>query len=436
VKAPNLSWFGIVRLGLVQASLGAVVVLVISTLNRVMVVEYALPAFVPGVFVAYHYLVQMARPRVGYGSDRGGRQTPWIFGGIAVLGLGGILCAIATVLLPSHRILALALGLIAYTLVGLGVAAAGTTLLVLLAKRVEDARRAAAATVVWCCMILGFALASGTAGFYLKVFSPRRLIEVFIAAALVAMAITLTALHGIETRAPSEPGPSTATPTDRSGFRHSLAGVWNDPQARQFTFFVFLSMLAYSAEELLLEPFAGLVYGYSVGQSAQLSGLMHGGVLLGMILVGVLCSGARRMSWLQGWTAGGCLGSALALLALATSSATAPRFSIGAITFTLGCANGVFAVAAIASMMQLSRQGKAGSEGVRMGVWGAAQAVAFACGGLLATSLVEGGRRVLGSAEWAYCAVFVFEGSLFLLAALLPMRMRTVVLRLRAAQSA
>ena len=44
---PMLSWFGIVRLGLVQTGLGAVVVLTTSTLNRVMVVELALPGRPP-----------------------------------------------------------------------------------------------------------------------------------------------------------------------------------------------------------------------------------------------------------------------------------------------------------------------------------------------------------------------------------------------------
>ncbi len=40
----SLGWLGIIRLGLVQTSLGAIVVLTTSTLNRVMVVELALPA--------------------------------------------------------------------------------------------------------------------------------------------------------------------------------------------------------------------------------------------------------------------------------------------------------------------------------------------------------------------------------------------------------
>src|SRR3569833_4763159 len=96
-RAP-LGWIGILRLGLVQTALGAIVVLMLSTINRVMVVELALPATVPGALVALHYAVQVLRPRWGYGSDRGGRRTPWIVGGMALLALGGAGAAGATAL--------------------------------------------------------------------------------------------------------------------------------------------------------------------------------------------------------------------------------------------------------------------------------------------------------------------------------------------------
>ncbi|MEQ1672228.1 MAG: PucC family protein, partial [Hyphomicrobium sp.] len=52
MTAPSMSWFSIVRMGLVQTALGAIVVLTTSTINRVMVVELALPAMIPGVLVA------------------------------------------------------------------------------------------------------------------------------------------------------------------------------------------------------------------------------------------------------------------------------------------------------------------------------------------------------------------------------------------------
>ena len=91
----GLGWGGIVRLGLVQTALGAIVVLTTSVMNRVMVVEYALPAMLPGILVALKDVLQLSRPRVGYGSDVGGRRTPWIVGGMAVLALGGVVAAVA-----------------------------------------------------------------------------------------------------------------------------------------------------------------------------------------------------------------------------------------------------------------------------------------------------------------------------------------------------
>ena len=83
------SWLGIARFGLVQAALGAIVVLTTSTINRVMIVELALPAMVPGLLVTWHYALQVLRPSWGHGSDKGGRRTPWIIAGMGTLALGG-----------------------------------------------------------------------------------------------------------------------------------------------------------------------------------------------------------------------------------------------------------------------------------------------------------------------------------------------------------
>ena len=118
----QFGWLGVVRLGLVQAALGAIVVLTTSTLNRVMVVEMALPALLPGLLLAWHYIVQVARPRMGHGADQGRRCTPWILGGMATLAAGGWLAAVATVMMATQRVAGIALALLAYGLIGLGVA--------------------------------------------------------------------------------------------------------------------------------------------------------------------------------------------------------------------------------------------------------------------------------------------------------------------------
>ena len=88
----------------------------------------------------------------------------------------------------------------------------------------------------------------------------------------------------------------------------------------------------------------------------------------------------------------------------------------------LGFANGVFSIAAIGSMMRLAGEGRARSEGVRMGVWGAAQALAFATGGLVGTGASDLAHRLLGAPAPAYASVFAFEALLFVLAAVLAAR--------------
>lgn len=414
----GLGWGGIFRLGLVQTALGAMVVLATSTFNRVMVVELALPAMLPGVLVGLHYITQLFRPRMGHGSDVGGRSTPWIIGGMLVLGVGTLGAAASTTLLESKTVSAFALAAIAYVLIGLGVGAAGTNLLVLLAKRVAENRRGAAASVVWMMMIAGFAVTATTAGRYLDPYSGARLVAVTASVVGIALVIMLIALHGLERGAGST---RTAPDEARAKFSEALRQVWAEAEARQFTIFVFISMLAYSAQDLILEPFAGTVFGFSVGESTSLSGLQHQGVFAGMIAVAVVTSVASR-TWLGSlklWTVAGCLGSAVTLGLLSMASLKAPSWPLAATVFALGFANGAFAVAAIGSMMANAGHGTHAREGVRMGLWGAAQASAFGIGGFAGTVMSDVAHALLGSPVQAYAVVFGLEGALFLVSAIL-----------------
>lgn len=412
----GLGWLGILRLGLVQSALGAVVVLTTSTLNRVMVVELALPALVPGLLVALHHALQMLRPRFGYGSDVGGRRTPWIVGGMAALALGGFLAALATAWATTRPGPGLALATLAFAIIGIGVGAAGTSLLVLLAKQVAPERRAPAATIVWVMMIAGFVVTAGTAGHFLDPYTPGRLVLVTGTVSCIAFLVSLLAVWGVERDAGAAPA---TEPASRLPFREALAQVWSETQARRFTIFVFVSMLAYSAQDLILEPFAGLVFGLTPGESTQLSAVQNSGVLLGMIIVGVTAGWRRdrRAGSLRAWTIGGCIASGLALLGLAAAGYVGPAWPLRPSVFLLGVANGAFSVAAIGSMMALVGAGRASREGVRMGLWGASQAIAFAAGGVVGTAAVDLMRLLLGSPLAAYAFVFALEGLAFFWAA-------------------
>ena len=194
----GLGWIAIIRLGLVQASVGAIVMLATSLLNRVMVVEYALPASLPAGLVAWHYAVQLSRPLWGHGSDKGRKRTPWIIGGMFILGLGGVLAALGTTLIPSQYWLGMSVSAFGFFAIGVGTGATGTSLLALLAKHVAPERKPAAAALVWFMMIIGFAVTAGVAGHFLDPYSPERLLIVTSTVSALAMIVTLAVIRGIE----------------------------------------------------------------------------------------------------------------------------------------------------------------------------------------------------------------------------------------------
>jgi MFS transporter, BCD family, chlorophyll transporter len=409
----KLGWVQIFRLGLVQMCLGAVVVLTTSTLNRLMVVELALPALVPGLLVALHYGIQITRPNWGFRSDTRGNRTVFIIGGMAALSLGAFLAALGVVLVPVQAGLGLALSVLAYALIGVGVGASGTSLLALLATATEDRRRAAAATITWLMMIFGIAVTAGTVGHFLNPYTPALLLEIVGIVTIGAVVLTTLAVWGIESRVIAE------REAEQAPFREGLAQIWAEPKSRAFTLFIFLSMTAYFMQELILEPYAGLVFGFSVGQSTQLSGAQNGGVFLGMLAVGIAATGLR-IGNLRHWVVAGCAGSAVALAGIAALGQLGLGLLVPA-TIALGFFNGMFAVAAIGSMMALAGQGRSAREGTRMGLWGAAQALAAGFGGLVGAGTVDL-LRLWTLPETAFGLVFLAEAVLFVAAALIAAR--------------
>ena len=407
----TLSWLSIVRLGLVQMCIGAIVVLCTSTLNRLMVVELALPALLPGLLVALHYGIQITRPKWGFLSDTGGHRTFWIVGGMLTLAIGGFGAAAGVWLIETHFAAGIVLSVIAYALIGLGAGASGTSLLALLATATDARRRAAAATITWLMMIAGIALTAGGVGAMLDPYTPARLLVIVACVAGAAVIVTVLAVSGIERRLGTFP-PREAPPPFLDGLRE----VWSERKARNFTVFVFLSMTAYFMQELILEPYAGLVFGFTPGQSTSLGGAQNGGVFLGMLVVGIAATGLR-IGDLRTWVVAGCMGSALSLMGLAALGHAGPVVPLAAIVCLLGLFNGMFAVAAIGSMMKLANEGRETREGTRMGLWGAAQAIAAGFGGLAGAAGVDLFRRLLADDATAFGGVFLFEALLFLAAA-------------------
>ena len=386
-------------------ALGSIIVLTTSTLNRLMIVEGALPAVIPGLLVSFHYGIQVTRPAWGFFSDTGQTRTRWILIGMTTLACGGVLATIGTLAIQSNFLIGIMVSITAYALIGLGVSAAGTSLLAYLAIATKPERRAAAAAVTWLMMIFGIAVTAGIVGTLIEPFSNSRVLIIVSLVCATAVLTTIVAVFGVEKNYPYR---NSAQTDSKMPLIEGLEEVWREPRSRVFTLFVAVSMTAYFMQELILEPYAGLVFNLTPGQTTSLSGIQNGGVFIGMLTVGITVSGFKIGS-LRIWVFLGCLGSALALIAIALFAYQDFGLPISLPIATLGFCNGAFAVGAIGSMMQLAGTGKLNREGTRMGLWGASQAIAAGFGGLLGTVLVDLLRLYYLNPADAFGLVFYFE---------------------------
>jgi BCD family chlorophyll transporter-like MFS transporter len=367
--------------------------------------------------VALHYGIQITRPNWGFLSDKGGNRTAWVIIGMGMLAAGAWLAALAIPVIETTFWTGIALAIAAYAIIGMGVGASGTSLLALMATATAERRRPAAASITWLMMIFGIAATAITVGSFLDPYSHARMLLIVGIVTGGAFALTCAAIWGIE-RAARIPAPAAPEPMR---FREGLSEIWRERAARNFTIFVFLSMTAYFMQELIMEPFAGLVFGLTPGQTTSLSGAQNGGVFIGMLLVGIMATGLRIGS-LRNWVVAGCVGSAAVLAVISFIGTSGAQALLLPALVALGMFNGMFAVAAIGAMMALAGEGRARREGTRMGLWGAAQAIAAGFGGLAGAALVDLLRKVLGADATAFGTVFVIEALIFLAAALMAAR--------------
>jgi len=144
-------------------------------------------------------------------------------------------------------------------------------------------------------------------------------------------------------------------------------------------------------------------------------------VLVG--LSGTLVRGDKT-ALMKKCTALGCVASAAALIGLAAAGfAPAGTWPLPPTVFALGFANGIFAVSALGLMMSFAGASRKSGEGIRVGVWGAAQAGAFGIGGFAGATGLDLMRHVVASTPVAFATVFSIEGLCFLVASVIALRL-------------
>ena len=429
-----MNWFSILRLGLVQLCIGSSVVIPLSTLNRLMKVELALPATIAGFLIALHYAVQLTRVNWGYLSDKTQNRSQWIIFGMLILGIGGVLASVSIPLIESNFAYGIMLALFSYTLIGFGVGAAGTPLLALLASYSSKSQKGFAASITFLMMILGLAITGITAGIILDPYSHQKLMKITASLAIITNILSYLSLKNLEKSLLNNADARIPNSIRYDvPFLTGIKKIWMEREARLFTIFIFISMGAFSMQDPILEPFAGEVFGFAVGESTKLDGFHKIGTLIGIILI-ILCLSKFRIGFgsfsifknerlgsEKFWLITGCLFSALSLFIISLLGLTYRDPGIlNSVVFFFGISNGVFTAGILGTMLHLASRGSGDNNtGTRMGIWGAAQAYATMIAVFFSTVLVDILGLMMNSLPSVYGIVFLTAASFFIAAAFL-----------------
>ncbi|MEJ6396653.1 PucC family protein [Yoonia sp. 208BN28-4] len=369
----------LLRLSLFQVSVGMASVMLLGTLNRVMIVELGVLAWIVAIMIAIPVLVAPFRALLGFRSDTyrsaiGWKRIPylwfgslWQFGGLAIMPMGLLVLSGDQAVGPTW---AGEVGAaLAFLLTGVGMHMTQTAGLALAADRATEETRPQVVALLYVMFLIGMGVSAVIIGTLLRDFSALRLVQVVQGAAVVTILLNIFALWKQERVAPM-------TKEQRAAPRPLFRDAWNDltsgGDAGRLLVVVFLGTLAFNMQDVLLEPYGGEILGLSVSSTTLLTAMWAAGALLGFGLAA---------KWLKASTEPYRMAARGILIGLAAFCAVifaGPLASTGlffAGAFGIGLGGGLFAVATLTSAMTLTTTGTAG-KGLALGAWGAAQATA------------------------------------------------------------
>jgi MFS transporter, BCD family, chlorophyll transporter len=412
----------LMRLSLFQVTVGMATVLLIGTLNRVMIVEMGMAAWLVSLMVALPLVFAPFRALIGFKSDThrsvlGWKRVPYIwigtwlqFGGFAIMPFALILLSGDSRAGPWLGQVSSAL---AFLMVGAGSQITQTAGLALATDIAPESARPRVVALMYVMLLVGMVVSGLTFGLLLADFSQLRLIKVVQGAAAVTMALNLIALWKQEVRNPA----ATAKHLPKPDFNSSWRSFVRQGRTLRFLVVVGLGTAAFTMQDVILEPYGGEILKLTVGATTVLTALLAGGALLAFGLaahwLGKGIDALRLAS----------LGILIGIVAFSAVIFAAPLgspalFRIGAAL--IGFGGGLFAVSTLTVAMSMETPGQIG---LALGAWGAVQAtaagVSIAAGGALRdiiTSMASQGMLGTGLSDPSvgYSVVYHLEiGLLF-----------------------
>jgi MFS transporter, BCD family, chlorophyll transporter len=416
--SPSLPFWKLFRLALFQVSCGMAAVLLTGALNRVMIVELAMPGWLVALMVSLPLLAAPFRALIGFKSDThrsvfGWRRLPYIWFG-ALLQFGGLsIMPFALLILSGTGVGPIGWGYagaaLAFLLIGAGMHTVQTAGLALATDLATDENRHRVVAFHYVMLLIGMMISAIVISLLLVNFTALRLIQVIQGAAVLGLGLCVIAMWGQETRArPGAPTPVATGEGFAEAWKRFAAG---GPVARLLTA-VGLGAAGFGMQDVLLEPYGGQILGMSVGQTTLLTAIWAAGTLAGFLIAAHHLARNADPYRLSGY------GISVGIVAFGFLILAAPLNSalvFEAAAFGIGLGGGLFAVGTMTAAMMLARDG---FSGLAIGAWGAVQASAAGLG-IAVAGLVRDGVTLAAQAGafgeagmspvFGYIGVYVIE---------------------------
>ena len=359
-----------------------------GTLNRVMIVELLVPASLVAIIIAIPVLIAPLRTFYGHKSDTyksfiGWKRIPYMwfgslfqFGGLAIMPFAIIILSGDQTVGPSWA--GEVLVAIAFLFTGIGMHITQTVGLALAADRATKENRPRVVALLYFMFLFGMGISAVVIGILLADFSKLRLIQVVQGSAVLTLILNLVAVWRQEQIIINQ------QKNDKSEkFFLSWKKFISDRKTNSLIWVVFWGTLAFSMQDVLLEPYGGQILGLSVSETTNLTGVWALGALLGLALAAnnskkTVSSVSNAMTAL--------LIGIVGFSAIIFSSPMQFPFLYFLGTLFIGFGTGLFSVSLLIIAMALSSKTNLGS-GFILGSWGAAQAIGaglgIAVGGIL-----------------------------------------------------
>ena len=416
VATADLPLSKLLRLSLFQVSVGMAMALVVGTLNRVMIVEMSVPTSLVSFMVALPLLIAPFRALIGFQSDHhrshlGWRRVPFIwmgtlmqFGGFSIMPFALLVLSGAGQSAQAPQWVGQFGAAVAFILVGVGIHTTQTAGLALATDLAPQEKQAKVVGLMYVMQLMGMMGSALVLGDLLADYSPGALIRVVQAVAVITLVLNVVAVWKQEARSRQrQPGASP-----EASFQDSWRLFCEGPHTVRRLLAVGLGSMAFTMEDVLLEPYGGEILKLSVSSTTLLTFTLALGGLIGFAWASrVITRGAdpyQMASW-GAWTGL----PAFVFIILAAPLMSVPLFVLG--VFLIGLGGGLFAHGTLTASMNLAPPDQVG---LAMGAWGAVQATAsgigMALGGLLRDGVAQWTNSVTG-----YSAVYGIEVVMLLL---------------------